>query len=150
MARWRGKNTLFFNLISLALLSIVCTWFYVTFTPDFRLSHLYIYNPQHYTTPPPLSTLLSTLLLSVFELSHPFPSPSFPAVAVAPKTQADRDHYCYREDREHKCPKESSHAPVRCFSLYPLFLHLPAVQPPNPDKSFDSMTRETFQTGPRL
>lgn len=52
-----------------------CTWFCVTSTSEFRLSHLDIHIHLHFSLP--ILLPLSTLLLSGFEWSHPLPSPSY-------------------------------------------------------------------------
>lgn len=69
-ASWPGgeaTTTLSFNLIY-SPLSLVCTWFSVTLTFEFRLSHLDVHNLLHYSTPPlvlPLCCLLYTVWLWV-------------------------------------------------------------------------------------
>lgn len=126
-ALWPGGEataTLSFNLISLALLSSMHLVMFYFHTWILAQLPTHTQPPASLGTLPPLAALLSTLLLSGFEQSHPFTSPSFPAVAVAPKTRADRDHYCHRE---HKCLKDSSHAPVRCLSFVFPFISSPCI-----------------------
>lgn len=75
----------FFPSLSYSL-SLLYTWFCVTFLPPCRL----------------LSRCL--FLRAVTPRLSP----------AVPTTRADRDHYCHRE---HKCPKDSIRAPVRCLSF---------------------------------
>lgn len=110
-----------FHLISSLSLSLsVCTWFCVTSTPEFRLSHVDIYSHLHYSAPPPYTALLCILLLSGFEQNNPVPSPPSLAVPAAPKTRADRDHYCHRA--------QGAQVPVgqQSCTCFPLFLPFPS------------------------